>query len=292
MRARLTSWMSTSSARISCSSRSNGPSYVRSDSSAATSTPMTHATLLAPLPGPADPHPSVRGRVRGAPPSGDQTLRGARTTRSGSVRAVTRVLSCIQPTGDVHLGNYLGALRDWVASQHEHDAFHGIVDLHALTVTEEPGVVGAATARAGRHALRRRPRSRRGHRLRAEPRARALPARLDHGVQRVLRRAVAHGPVQGQVGQARGRVHLGRAVHLPGPAGGRHPPLRRRRGPRRRRPAPARRDHPRHRRALQRPLRRDVRDPPRRHADGRGPGDGPAGPARRRCRSRPTPAPG
>jgi tryptophanyl-tRNA synthetase len=58
---------------------------------------------------------------------------------------VTRVLSCIQPTGDVHLGNYLGALRGWVAGQHEKDVFHGIVDLHALTVTEEPGVVGEAT---------------------------------------------------------------------------------------------------------------------------------------------------
>jgi len=58
---------------------------------------------------------------------------------------VTRVLSCIQPTGDVHLGNYLGALRPWVEGQHEKDAFHGIVDLHALTVTEEPGVVGATT---------------------------------------------------------------------------------------------------------------------------------------------------
>jgi tryptophanyl-tRNA synthetase len=60
---------------------------------------------------------------------------------------VTRVLSCIQPTGDVHLGNYLGALRNWVAGQHEADAFHGIVDLHALTVTEEPGVIGDATLR-------------------------------------------------------------------------------------------------------------------------------------------------
>ncbi|WP_085946517.1 tryptophan--tRNA ligase [Ilumatobacter nonamiensis] len=57
----------------------------------------------------------------------------------------TRVLSCIQPTGDVHLGNYLGALRNWERGQHECDAFHGIVDLHALTVTEEPGVVGEAT---------------------------------------------------------------------------------------------------------------------------------------------------
>jgi tryptophanyl-tRNA synthetase len=58
---------------------------------------------------------------------------------------MTRVLSCIQPTGDVHLGNYLGALRNWVIGQHECDAFHGIVDLHSLTVTTEPGVVGENT---------------------------------------------------------------------------------------------------------------------------------------------------
>jgi len=55
------------------------------------------------------------------------------------------VLSCIQPTGDVHLGNYLGALRNWVAGQHDKDVFHGVVDLHALTVTDRPGVVGQAT---------------------------------------------------------------------------------------------------------------------------------------------------
>ena len=58
---------------------------------------------------------------------------------------MTRVLSCIQPTGAVHLGNYLGALRNWVDGQHDKDVFHGIVDLHALTVTTEPGVVGPAT---------------------------------------------------------------------------------------------------------------------------------------------------
>jgi len=58
---------------------------------------------------------------------------------------VTRVLSCIQPTGDVHLGNYLGALRNWVSGQHKADVFHGIVDLHALTVTEEPRVIGRNT---------------------------------------------------------------------------------------------------------------------------------------------------
>jgi tryptophanyl-tRNA synthetase len=45
----------------------------------------------------------------------------------------------------VHLGNYLGALRNWVSGQHAGDVFHGIVDLHALTVTETPGTLGANT---------------------------------------------------------------------------------------------------------------------------------------------------
>ena len=45
----------------------------------------------------------------------------------------------------MHLGNYLGALRNWVSGQHKADVFHGIVDLHALTVTEEPGVIGRNT---------------------------------------------------------------------------------------------------------------------------------------------------
>jgi len=58
---------------------------------------------------------------------------------------VTRVLSCVQPTGDAHLGFYLGALRNWVSGQHDKEVFHGIVDLHALTVTETPGVVGDRT---------------------------------------------------------------------------------------------------------------------------------------------------
>lgn len=62
-----------------------------------------------------------------------------------SLTFVARVLSCIQPTGRVHLGNYLGALRQWVAGQAECDAFHGIVDLHALTATDRPGVIGVQT---------------------------------------------------------------------------------------------------------------------------------------------------
>ena len=49
--------------------------------------------------------------------------------------SATRVLSGIQPTaGSFHLGNYLGAVRQWVALQEEHDAFYCVVDLHALTL--------------------------------------------------------------------------------------------------------------------------------------------------------------
>ncbi|HET9443068.1 MAG TPA: tryptophan--tRNA ligase [Acidimicrobiales bacterium] len=51
--------------------------------------------------------------------------------------ATTRVLSGIKPTGYATLGNFLGALRIWVADQHEHDAFWPVVDLHALTVPHE-----------------------------------------------------------------------------------------------------------------------------------------------------------
>ena len=51
---------------------------------------------------------------------------------------MARVLSGIQPTGDIHLGNYLGAIRQWTADQHAHDSFYCVVDLHALTVPQDP----------------------------------------------------------------------------------------------------------------------------------------------------------
>jgi tryptophanyl-tRNA synthetase len=56
-----------------------------------------------------------------------------------------RVLSGMQPSGDVHLGNYLGALRSWVADQYENDAFYCVVDLHALTSEHDPAVLSART---------------------------------------------------------------------------------------------------------------------------------------------------
>ena len=57
-----------------------------------------------------------------------------------------RVLSGIQPTADsFHLGNYLGALRNWVALQETHDAFYCVVDLHAITSGHDPALLRQRT---------------------------------------------------------------------------------------------------------------------------------------------------
>jgi tryptophanyl-tRNA synthetase len=56
-----------------------------------------------------------------------------------------RIFSGAQPTGSVHLGNYLGALRNWVALQNEYDALYCIVNLHALTLPQDPKLLAAKT---------------------------------------------------------------------------------------------------------------------------------------------------
>ena len=56
-----------------------------------------------------------------------------------------RIFSGAQPTGNVHLGNYLGALKNWVALQHEYESFFCIVNMHAITVTQEPKLLAAKT---------------------------------------------------------------------------------------------------------------------------------------------------
>ena len=60
---------------------------------------------------------------------------------------MARVLSGIQPTGELHLGNYLGAVRHWVAAQDVDDALYCVVDLHALTVPYEPAELPDRTRR-------------------------------------------------------------------------------------------------------------------------------------------------
>ena len=60
--------------------------------------------------------------------------------------SLKRVLSGIQPTSDsFHLGNYLGAVKQWVALQDGHDTFYCIVDLHALTIETEPALMRKRT---------------------------------------------------------------------------------------------------------------------------------------------------
>jgi tryptophanyl-tRNA synthetase len=56
-----------------------------------------------------------------------------------------RVLSGVQPTGNLHLGNYLGAIRNWVEGQSQYDNFFCVVDLHAITVPHNPATLAADT---------------------------------------------------------------------------------------------------------------------------------------------------
>ena len=52
-----------------------------------------------------------------------------------------RILSGIQPSGDLTLGSYMGAIKNWVALQHEYDCFFCIVDMHAITVRQDPATL-------------------------------------------------------------------------------------------------------------------------------------------------------
>jgi tryptophanyl-tRNA synthetase len=68
--------------------------------------------------------------------------------------AIPRVLSLAQPTADsLHLGNFLGALRQWVPLQDTHDAFYGVADLHALTVEQDPRQLQERTLRSAAQLL-------------------------------------------------------------------------------------------------------------------------------------------
>ena len=49
-----------------------------------------------------------------------------------------RIFSGIQPSGELHIGNYLGAVKNWVQLQETHEAIYCVVDYHAITVAYEP----------------------------------------------------------------------------------------------------------------------------------------------------------
>ena len=56
-----------------------------------------------------------------------------------------RIFSGAQPTGQLHIGNYLGALKNWVALQEEYESFYCIVNLHAITLPQDPKVLRQKT---------------------------------------------------------------------------------------------------------------------------------------------------
>src|ERR671927_896552 len=58
---------------------------------------------------------------------------------------MNRIFSGIQPTGNLHLGNYLGSIRNWVALQHDYECIFCIVDLHALTQPQDPAELRHST---------------------------------------------------------------------------------------------------------------------------------------------------
>ena len=172
------------------------------------------------------------------------------------IRPKMRVLSGIQPTGEKHLGNYVGAIRRWV----ERAARGGCLpsDRRPARDHAPPGSRRPARgdARPDGAAHRLRARSGRVHALRPEPRSRASAPRVGARVHDAVRRAAAHAAVSGEIGGA--QELLRRHPHLPRAAGRRHPPLPGRPRPGRRGPAPAPRARARHRPALQPALRRDV----------------------------------
>src|SRR5947207_13061290 len=94
-----------------------------------------------------DLHPARVVAPAGGPGTGP-ALAGPRPAdrMAGMSSARPRVLSGIQPTADsFHLGNYLGAVRNWVALQETHDAFYCVVDLHAITAGHDPALLRQRT---------------------------------------------------------------------------------------------------------------------------------------------------
>jgi len=58
---------------------------------------------------------------------------------------MNRIFSGIQPTGNLHLGNYLGAIKNWVELQHQFESIYCVVDLHAITLPQDPVLLRTST---------------------------------------------------------------------------------------------------------------------------------------------------
>lgn len=96
--------------------------------------------------------PSVFGRSnlprRACTAIPEASSRAAGNGADNTAPRLKRVLSGVQPTGTLHLGNYLGAIRQWVKNQDDYDNFFCVVDMHAITAPHNPKELSAATLQA------------------------------------------------------------------------------------------------------------------------------------------------
>ncbi len=67
------------------------------------------------------------------------------TSKQETTKHKPRVFSGVQPTGNLHLGNYLGAIRNFVGLQKTHECIYCVVDMHAITVWQDPKELAANT---------------------------------------------------------------------------------------------------------------------------------------------------
>ncbi len=104
------------------------------------------------------------------------------------------VFSGAQPSGELTIGNYMGALRQWVNMQDDYHCIYCIVDQHAITVRRDPQQLRKATLDTGAvSGLRHRPAEK--HYLRAVARAGTCPARLGAELLHLFRRTEPHDSV-------------------------------------------------------------------------------------------------
>ena len=81
--------------------------------------------------------PDAMVRMSTSAPATDASAASADSS-DGKPEVRKRILSGVQPTGNLHLGNYLGAIRQWVANQDQYENYFCVVDLHAITAPHDP----------------------------------------------------------------------------------------------------------------------------------------------------------
>ena len=142
--------------------------------------------------------------------------------RSAAAADRPRIFSGIQPSGIVHLGNDLGAIRNYVRLQDEYEAIYCIVDYHALTSTHDPEPAAHADARDGGVAARARASIPSAARCSSRATGPSTPS--SPGCSRRSRRSAGSSgrrPTRRRSARP-ARRRQPRAAHLPGPAGRRH----------------------------------------------------------------------